>query len=199
MTPERQGALDRQYVEAFKELPPGLRAQMESLGIKGPCLDREAPEGGRLVIARAGDASELYEGRLAERVDFAASVDKLADELAERFQVAAPTAARLAAFMEQRIREAGEQRISLALARIVGFFLTGSENLQARAHGLAHACRMASINGFPSLRRSAEVCNVSVEWLRRVAWKWCALLNLTPKKPNTTARKNANRPRIVRS
>jgi hypothetical protein len=69
--------------------------------------------------------------------------------------------------------------VSLQLNRVIGFFLQPG-NLLVRAHALAHAARMAAISGLRSLRHSSEVCKVSVEAVRKVAWKWVELLKLPP-------------------
>ena len=177
---ERQSALDAQYRRAWEDLSAEQRAEMAAAGIDGPDCGREpAPDSGREIVCRV-DAAVIGDWHSGAEIDFAAAVDQLGDELAQNFGVTRQQGAALAAFIERRTTDALRERHSLMLARVVGFFLAGSENLQARAHGLAHAARMASLNGLRSLRHSAELCNVSVEWIRRVAWKWCDLLELPP-------------------
>jgi hypothetical protein len=177
---ERQSILDAQYRRAWEELSADQRESLAAAGIDGPDCGRDpAPDQGREIVCRE-DAAVIGDRHCGEEIDFAAAVDQLGDELAQNFGVTPQQGAALAAFIERRINDALMERHSLMLARVVGFFLAGSENLQARAHGLAHAARMAPLNGLRSLRHSAELCNVSVEWLRRVAWKWCDLLELPP-------------------
>jgi hypothetical protein len=177
---ERQAALDAQYRRAWDELSVEERSALAAAGIDGPDCGREpAPDQGREVVCRE-DAAVICDRHCGVEIDYAAAADGLADQLAEDFGVTAAQAEALAKFIEGRTNDALRERHSLMLARIVGFFLAGSENLQARAHGLAHAARMASLNGLRSLRHSALLCGVSVEWMRRVAWKWCDLLELPP-------------------
>ena len=179
---QRQYMRDTEYRRAWEALTPEQVAEMAAVGIKSHDCDREpAPyRGERVIVGRDGDIGTLCDRSGGVEVDFAGSVDKLSDHLAEDFGVTRLQAVKLAAFIEARTKDALTERSALLLARIVGFFLIGSDNLQARAHGLAHAARMARRNGLLSLRHSAKLCGVSPEWMRRVAWRWCDTLDLPP-------------------
>ena len=208
---QRQNHRDAEYRRAFEQLTPEQRAELAAAGITGPDCDREpaAYRGERTVVGRDDDVGTLVDRSGGVEVDFAGSVDKLADQIAENFGVTREQSGRLADFIETRTKDALIQQISLQLARIVGFFLLSSDNLQARAHGLAHACHMAKRNGLRSRRHSAVLCGVSPEWMNRVTWRWCNELGLPPpediKSPAACAKyrddklTNHHRNRVVRT
>src|SRR3954454_3627191 len=86
---ERQQQRDAEYLAAWASLPEEQRAALERAGIEGPdCGRDEAPvEHAREVVGRSDDAAALAESRgaLSFTPDIAAQVDRLEDELAERF------------------------------------------------------------------------------------------------------------------
>jgi len=53
-------------------------------------------------------------------------------------------------------------------------------NVMLRVHALAHASRMSKEFDLRSLRHSSEICKVTVEAVRKIAWKWVALLGFPP-------------------
>lgn len=180
---ETQRRADARYLKAWDEMPAPMRDRITARGIKGPDTGRDpAPDRGRKeVVGREHDITEDLETHAGTEVDFAAACDTLADQIMEQFAPLTPKQAEeLAKFMAERADAALKEQGAIFLARIVGFFLLSSDNLTARAHGLAHAARMSRRNGLGSLRDSAKVCNVSHEWMRKVAWKWCELLGLPP-------------------
>jgi hypothetical protein len=178
----RQRSGDAEYMEAWKALSPEQLAELKANGIAGPDCGREnAPDHGRVIVGREKDILETCDHMpgMSENPDIAEAVDKLPEKLREEFGLSVPQSEKVAAFLDARVHEATVQTHSLLLARIVGFFLSGGENLQARAHGLAHAVpRLAALSGYPSLRASAKACAVSVEWISRVREKWCRLLGM---------------------
>jgi hypothetical protein len=179
---DRQRVRDEEYCKAWEALPPSKREQLLNHGLTADCDRDPAPDRGRReVVGREHDASEDLETHGGVEVDYAEACDSLADKIQQEFgPMSRDQAERIAAFMAERAQAALIEQSSLILARIVGFFLLSSDNLQARAHALAHAARMAARNGLRSLRHSAEVCGVSPEWMRKVAWKWVEQLGLPP-------------------
>jgi hypothetical protein len=177
---ERQRAVDAEYLRAWAALSPAQLAGMKATGVNGPdCGHDAAPDRGRReVVGREDDAgSERHAG---VTVDFAAVVDTRSDRLRERFGLSLVQAKGVSDYIGELIQEELTAQSAQLLARIVGYFLLSSENLMARAHGLAHAARMSASNGLVSLRHSAKICGCSPEWMRRVAWKWCVTLDLPP-------------------
>lgn len=175
---ERQSARDAEYLAEWQRMPAALRAKLAAAGVHGPDTGNKRAED----VGREDDVAAVASNRsdMSDWPDMAAATDKLSDALMEEFGIGRAQATGIAALIEQRVSEATMETQSLQLARIVGFFLAGSDNLQARAHGLAQAARMAASNGLGSLRQSAKACGVSHEWMRRVAWRWCELLGLPP-------------------
>ena len=175
---ERQSARDAEYLAEWQKMPAALREKLAAAGVHGPDTGNKRAED----VGREDDIAAIASNRrdMSDWPDMAAVADKLSDMLMEQFGVRRDQAIGIAALIEQRVRDATMETQSLQLARIVGFFLAGSDNLQARAHGLAQAARMAASNGLGSLRQSAKSCGVSHEWMRRVAWRWCELLGLPP-------------------
>jgi len=178
----RQRARDAAYLDAWKLLTAGQIAALKARGITGPDCGREsAPDHGKVIVGREKDIVETCDHMpgMSETPDMATAVDRLPERLREDFGLSEDQSKKVAAFLDSRVHEATVQTHSLLLARIVGFFLSGGENLQARAHGLAHAVpRLAALSGYPSLRASAKACSVSVEWISRVREKWGRLLGM---------------------
>jgi hypothetical protein len=175
---ERQNARDAEYLAEWQKMPTALREKLAAAGVDGPDTGHQKAED----VGREDDIATIAANRgdVSDWPDMAAAADKLSDVLMEQFGVTRDQATGIASLVEDRVRQATMETQSLQLARIVGFFLAGSDNLQARAHGLAQAARMAASNGLGSLRQSAKACGVSHEWMRRVAWRWCELLGLPP-------------------
>lgn len=147
---------------------------------------------GRLILSDTGrdnstdvckddDAAVLFENSTVMSVPetVTASTDKLADLLAERFDLTEGQAEGIVAWHAERMKAEVAQETGAVLQRVIGFFLL-ADNAKMCAHALAHAARMARLTGFSSLRKSAEAIGVSVEGLRKVAWKWIELLKLPP-------------------
>jgi hypothetical protein len=135
-------------------------------------------------LGRAEDLAEMLERWDCEgvsvRQDMAGHIDKLDNWLCEKFGVTPVQAKEIAVWHALAVHRKVRVETALTLRRVIGFFLLPEGSLLVRAHALAHAARMASINGLTSLRHSAELCRVSVEAIRKVAWQWIALLNLPP-------------------
>lgn len=147
---------------------------------------------GRLILADTGrekstevcrndDAATLFENSEVMSTPEVATMeaDKLADVLAERFDLTPGQAEGIVAWYEAQLKAVVAEETSSILRRVIGFFLL-ADNAKMCAHALAHAARMARLTGFSSLRKSAEAIGVSVEGLRKVAWKWIELLKLPP-------------------
>lgn len=130
-------------------------------------------------LCRDDDAAALFENSAVHSTPEIATVsaDKLADLLAERFDLTAGQAEGIVAWHNERLKAEVAQETSSILRRVIGFFLL-ADNAKMCAHALAHAARMARLTGFSSLRKSAEAIGVTVEGLRKVAWKWVEMLNL---------------------
>ena len=132
-------------------------------------------------VCRDDDAAALFENSavLSTPELITVSADKLADLLAERFDLTAGQAEGIVAWHQERLKVEVAQETSSVLQRVIGFFLL-ADNAKICAHALAHAARMARLTGFSSLRKSAEAIGVSVEGIRKVAWRWIELLGLPP-------------------
>ncbi len=181
----RRRAMDREYQEAWAKLSPAMLAKMARMGINGgkdggpgplEPVDREEAE---RDLCREDDAAVLFENstRMSTLVDFAGEVDRLPWLLRETFGLDEEQAEGLAAWHLATVERQVKMELSLKLNRVIGFFLQPG-NLLVRAHALAHAARMAAISGLNSLRHSSKICGVSVEAVRKVAWRWVELLEL---------------------
>lgn len=127
------------------------------------------------------DAAAMCDMRpdLALRPDMADLCDGLADQMQEAYGLDPATADGVAEFIGQRVERATHEVYAMLLARIVGELIQGTSNQQARAHALLHAVPgLAALNGFTSMRRSAQECGCSVEWIRKMRARWCEALGL---------------------
>ena len=123
------------------------------------------PVNGRVFIGRDKDVTSWCDMRadLATTQDVAAACDRLQDELREKYGLTGEVAAAVAGFIAERVDRATKEVHALLLARLVGVLIQGTTNQQARAHALMHAVpQLAALNGFPSMRKSAEACSCSV-------------------------------------
>jgi hypothetical protein len=149
-------------------------------------------------VCRDDDAAVLFENSaiLSTPELITVSADKLPNLLAEKFDLTEGQAEGIVAWHQERLKAEIAQETSSILRRVIGFFLL-ADNAKICAHALAHAARMARLTGFSSLRRSADAIGVSVEGIRKVAWKWVELLGLPPlegaKSPEAKARYSADK------
>ena len=184
---------DREMMQAWEDMPPAQRAALEGkmrASAEHPVLMKdgavlhetshaEAREGLKECVGATENAVEMAEHHASfrEMPDMPGSVDKPLDVIRELLADSGPEA--VARWHEEQIARQNTWQLAVVLGRIVGFFLLPG-NLRLRAHGLAHAARMAKRNGMGSLRDSAKACGVSVEAVRKVAWRCVELLGLPP-------------------
>jgi hypothetical protein len=190
---DQQFQRDQEWRAAWETMAPEQREKLESAMAgnseypveltSGKVLHETAGEraaqNGRVIVGREGDAVGMCE----HHADFAQApdlnLDGMPDELREQFGLSDEQARRVANWHSARVNADVQRQVALLFLRIIGFFLLPG-NLLVRAHALAHAARMAVSNGFNSLRDSAKACGVSVEAVRKVAWRWVEMLGLPP-------------------
>ena len=82
--------------------------------------------------------------------------------------------------MIEPIKESLDRDRAQMISTIVGVLARcQASNIMARIHQLMHAIpRLALLNGFSSMNKSAQACNVSREWVRRGRDEWCLKLGL---------------------
>jgi hypothetical protein len=192
---DQQYRRNEEWRLAWASLPADARAELERAMAQNAEYPVEKANGrvihetanerasaeGRETVGRESDAVGMCEHRkeFAHMPDMAAAVDTVTDQLQEEFDLTRVQAVRIAAWHTAHVSTEVQRQIALLLLRIIGFFMLPG-NLLIRAHALAHAARMATMNGFKSLRDSAGACGVSVEAIRKIAWKWVAMLGLPP-------------------
>lgn len=113
--------------------------------------------------------------------DLAGSLDDEIDRLIEKH---GHQNARLIIAIVTDLKKPMEREIEMNRALLLGRTLAQlikcpTSNLRASAHQLMHAIpRMAGANGIKSMRESARICGVSVEWIRKGRNHWCEILSL---------------------
>ena len=177
----RQKSMDAEYRQAFNILSPELRAAMERSGIKAEAdvTGLLGLRGSKLSVEK--DAAEIAENSIEASVivDMAAHVDTVPDLLREQFGFTTEMANKIHAWHNARVQHEVDQQRARLLFRMVGLLLMPG-NVMLRVHALAHASRMSKEFELRSLRHSAQICNVTVEAVRKVAWKWVELLGFPP-------------------
>ena len=131
------------------------------------------------------------ENRASYSPDISASVDTLADQLAERFGVSGDTAKRIVAWHNEAVeREAITYKAFLFQRVIAGFIEPG--NLRVRAGALAFAAGLDALNGLGSLREFSKKVGVSPAIVSRVKLWWQKELNLSPSPHGKSEQARAN-------
>lgn len=143
-------------------------------------------------VTRDDDAVTLFANTMAMAVedDVPAAVDRLAHELQQRFGLTLLQAHQIEQWHREAVRREVDRETGEQLNRVIGFLLL-ADNVRLCVHALAHAARLAKLAGFPSLRASAKAIGVSVEAVRKVAWRWVELLKLPPLEGAKTAEARA--------
>ena len=188
---QRDLAYEQRCAEHLAALTPAQLADYQARGLLHE-VRRHGRKTGEYRLADTGrdvaddtcrddDAGVLFANSTAMSAPETATVsaDKLADLLAEKFDLTEGQAEGLVDWHRASVRAEVAAETGAVLQRVIGFFLL-ADNARMCAHALAHAARMARLTGFSSLRKSALAIGVTVEGLRKVAWKWVALLNLPP-------------------
>jgi hypothetical protein len=164
--------------DAWKDADPEFLRAAKALGI-GPAVDIEVerPENMKLFVredeldakthAAPGVFTDTLDTELGMIIDeFGPQHEKLIRGVAER----------IGTLIEGRVEEDKTKMISMIVCILVH---CETSNLRARVHQLLHAIpRLALVNGFPSMKRSAETCGVSREWIRRGRDEWCERLGI---------------------
>lgn len=158
------------YLRAWEDAPEDFKRAASKLGLTAS-IDPDST------------AIEYDENRMSASymIDPADAIDTKIDQLIERHGVQHEAVIRdvIHEMTKDRKIEEGRAR-SLAIARIASFLVKGQErSILARIHQLLHSVpRLASINGFGSMRESARICGVSPEWMRKGREELCKLLDL---------------------
>ena len=194
-----QSRMDREYEKAADEWlanasPSDVqdmiaRGLVRTVAVKGGApkyvfadTGREpTPTSGMIILGHEVDAALQCDMRsdLATSDDMAAYCDGLVDELRERYRLDAEEAQLVCGYIKEKVERAAKEVHATLLSRIVGVLIESTTNQQARAHALLHAVpRLAAISGYPSMRKSAEACDCSVEWIRKMRAKWCTELGI---------------------
>lgn len=174
---ERQSQHDREYLEAWENAPEEFKREAALMGLSGPEI--EDPE--------ALDVKEFNDNYLCTSTtpDMAATLDQYVDIIIEKYGIHhAPLIRNVFADLKVPMNEEVIRERANILGRIAGHLIYMERekgNMLSRLHALLHAIpRFAAEAGFPSMRASAKVCNVSPEWLRRKRDQWCVLLSIDP-------------------
>lgn len=174
---DRQSVRDDEYRDAWRRLSPERASRLG-----GPSVPEYEAGRGRERVGLERDVAEMCDvsADAAVMPDMAGEIDTPEDVVMERFGVSLEQARLIVRWCDAQVERAQMQLHATIIARVIGMFLTSNDNLKARAHALAHAARLASMNGLRSLRHSAELCGVSAEWMSKLAQKWCEELGLPP-------------------
>lgn len=173
---ERQGQHDREYLEAWANAPESFKREAALAGLAPEVEDPEAL-----------DVKEFNDNYLCTSVviDMAATLDEHVDCIIEKYGTQHATLIRnVFADLKQPMNDEITKERANLLGRIAGYLIYMERekgNMLSRLHALLHAIpRFAAEAGYPSLRKSATICNVSAEWMRRKRDQWCLLLGIEP-------------------
>lgn len=168
----RQAALDREYAKAWEEAPEEWKRQASKMSISAAVPSYQSMSLEYQEAYVHGNASDhMPDMDIDSFVDLL--IERHGGEFAEVIKAVADDYRKIIIYETERMR-------SLLLARVTAVLVqAGSKNAQARIHGLMHSIpRLASANGFQSMRASAKACGVSVEWIRKSRDAWCSELEL---------------------
>jgi hypothetical protein len=178
---DRQTEHDREYAAAWESAPLEFKKNAAMLGLHPDIPDT------------AGMAMEYNDNYSASAniPNMASAIDSFVDQIVEELGQIYGWAPEQRIFYSAIIKYAVEwvlkpmeeelERNQANLLNRVAAFLIHDEkgNLSARVHALVHSIpRMATENGFPSMRASAKSCGVSPEWLRRKRDSCCDLFSI---------------------
>jgi hypothetical protein len=125
-------------------------------------------------------ASDIADTHLARTdLDFAASIDTPADELADQFGISKAQAKSLLHWHEAEINAAIRKAEAHYLQQIVGGLLS-AKNAKLSAAGLAFAGGLAALNGLRCQRDYAKQIHVSASAISKVVKAWQRTLGLRP-------------------
>ena len=181
-----------QYVTEFdtwwQGLPVETRRLLGKKGIKGPVVNfscgAELNHDAADTPAASYDHDEEASGWGGmHHVDFAERVDKLSDQLMEKFGVTRDIAELLAVFMVQTIEQQSIAYKAWLFGKVCGEVLN-AKNVKLTVAGLAFASNLAALNGIPSIRAFARLHHVSPEAVSKVKRRWQKDLQL-PDSPHS--------------
>jgi hypothetical protein len=169
-----------QYVAEFdtwwEGLPPETRRLMGRRGIKGAVVNFSCSAERNRDAADTPAASYNHDEESSgwgglHHVDFAERVDKLSDQLMEKFGFPLEIAELLAVFMVQTIEQQSIAYKAWLFGKVCGEVLN-AKNVKLSVAGLAFASNLAALNGIPSIRAFAKQNHVSPEAVSKVKRKW---------------------------
>lgn len=182
---DAQDARDSENKAAWDRAPQSFKKKAALVGING-----HEPEG------LPGMAMEYDETKSRVNApthapsfftpDMADTLDTVTDRLIEKYAGMDLSQEDLIKNVVEDLKEPMNEEIEKSGAIMLGriaMYMVKSEtnNIYARSHALLHAIpRLASKNGYPSMRQSAKACRVSPEWMRRTRDWWVGVLGIKP-------------------
>lgn len=163
------------YATWVAQMSPDERRKLRDLNLEAAPED-ESEVGGHSPFS----LSDIADTPLARVLpDYAASIDKPHEILADEFGISAEKAARLIQWHNLEIQAAVDREKSNYLQLIIGGLLS-SKNPKLNAAGLAFAANLAALNGLPCQREYARQNHISASALSKVVKAWSHTLGLRP-------------------
>lgn len=168
---DRQSQHDREYAAAWEGAPLEFKKQAAMLGLHPEIPDSE----GMAMEYNDNYSTAAHMPNMADTLD--QHVDLVIEKFGSKF---APFIRAIANELKKPMEEELVRNRANLLGRVSCYLVQDEKgNLRARVHALLHSIpRLATENGFPSMRSSAKICGVSPEWLRRKRDSWCDLLEI---------------------
>lgn len=178
---DRQTKHDREYAAAWENAPLEFKKSAALMG-----LHPDVPENEGMAMEYDDNyASSAHMPNMAKAIDD--FVDRIVEELSAIYNWTMEQRdfySIIIKFAVEWVQKPMQQELEHSQANLlnrVAAFLIADEkgNLRARVHAMVHSIpRMATENGFPSMRASAKSCGVSPEWLRRKRDSCCDLFSI---------------------
>lgn len=190
---ERQAQYDRKYMDAWKDAPEAFKKDAALLGLH-PNVEERAGEALEYDETRRDTPIVQHEDRFGTgsfTPDMAAMVDTHVDVIIENHAkffagsgIETSVIAQFIRLIADKLQKPMEEELyrhrALLLGRVLAYLIADENgNVLSRIHALLHSVpRLATINGYPSMRASAKKCGVSPEWLRRSRDRACIMLGV---------------------
>lgn len=177
--------LNKAAIDAWRNADPEFLRNAAALGVRPPS-DSDTDGVQHLectrVFVRSDERDEEHhpdyhaDGNSAlDALD--SEIDYIIEEIGPRHE---PVIRETLEMLRKPLEQAMTRKVTGMIASIVSILVNcETANLRARVHQLLHAIpRLALVNGFPSMNKSAEACGVSREWIRRGRDSWCESLGI---------------------
>ena len=171
-------SLQSKATDAWKNADPEFLSQARKLGI-GPSVDTDLER-----VENAALFTREHELDVETKAAPGSFVDELDSEMDILIEEVGPEHAKLVMEVVHRLHGPLIRRLDLGRMQMISTIVCilvhcETANLRARIHQLLHSIpRLAVINGFSSMNKSAEACGVSREWIRRGRDEWCERLGI---------------------